>query len=206
MKKAQILVVDDDPVVRRSCERILGEDYDLRVADSGSEGLSLLAAEPFDLALVDLKLPDVCGMDILRQAPDRFPDLPIIIITGYSTIKSAVEAVKMGAFDYVAKPFTPDEIEATVEKALRQRRFLKDYRKLQEVLSDRYKVSRLIGSSAAMKRVLSLVEQVAKTDSTVLLTGESALGRSWLPARFTFPARERMRALSRLIAGPSFLP
>ena len=114
--KARVLVVDDDPVVRSSCERVLGQEYDVRLAETGREGLDCLEAESFDLALVDLKLPDIGGMDILQQAPDRFPSVPIIIITGYSTVKNAVEAIKTGAFDYVAKPFTPDELEAAVEK------------------------------------------------------------------------------------------
>jgi len=196
-KKARVLVVDDDPVVQRSCERILREDYDVRMVDSGRGGLSLLAAESFDLALVDLKLPDISGMDILRHAADRCPDLPIIIITGYSTIRSAVRAIKLGAFDYVAKPFTPDEIEATVEKALRQRRLLKDYRGLQEALSDRYKVSRLIGESAAMEGVLSLTDQVAKTDSTVLVTGESGTGKELVARAIHFSS---LRKDARFVA------
>ena len=176
-KKARILVVDDDPLVLRSCERVLGEDYDVHVVKTGGEGLARLSAESFDLALVDLKLPDVSGTDILSRAPDQFPDIPIIIITGYSTIRSAVEAIKTGAFDYVAKPFTPDEIQAAVEKALRQRRLLRDYRELREALSDRYRVSRLIGGSAAMAEVLWRIKQVAETDSTVLLSGESGTGK-----------------------------
>ena len=190
-KKVRVLVVDDDPVVLRSCERILEQDYDVRLADTGREGLSLLTGESFDLALVDLKLPDISGMEILHQAPDRFPDVPIIIITGYSTIKSAVEAIKLGAFDYVAKPFTPDEIEAGVEKALRRRRLLRDYRELREALSDRYRMSRLIGESAAMKHVLSLIEQVAKTDSTVLITGESGTGKDLVARAIHFSSARK---------------
>ena len=93
-----MLVVDDDPVVRSSCERVLGQDHDVRLAETGRDGLASLEAETFDLALVDLKLPDISGMDILQQAPDRFPDVPIIIITGYSTVRNAVEAIKTGAF------------------------------------------------------------------------------------------------------------
>ena len=189
--KPRILVVDDDPIVRSSCERILGRDHDLHLAVTGREGLDALAAEPFHLALVDLKLPDINGMDILSQAPDRFPNVPIIIITGYSTIKSAVEAIKMGAFDYVAKPFTPDDLEAAVQKALRQRRLLTDFRALQDELADRYQVSRLVGESQAMRSVFSRIGQVAGTDSTVLLTGESGTGKELVARAIHFSGPRR---------------
>ena len=177
MKKKAVLVIDDDPLVLRSCDRILREHYKVQLADSGRQGISLLDSESYDVALVDLRLRDISGMEVLQHVSDRLPDVPVIIITGYSTIASAVEAIKAGAFDYVAKPFSPDEIEATVEKALRQRRFLRDYRELQEALSDRYRVSRLIGESDAMREVLSLIHQVAGTGTTVLITGESGTGK-----------------------------
>jgi len=189
--KARILVIDDDPIVRRSCERVLGEAHDVTLVESGREGLELLSEQTFHVALVDLKLPDIPGMDILRQAPDHFPDVPVIIITGYSTIKSAVEAIKMGAFDYIAKPFTPQELGAAVEKALRQRRLLSDYRALQDALEDRFRLRRLIGESPAMQRVLALVQQVAATESTVLITGESGTGKELVARAIHFSGPRR---------------
>ena len=189
--KARVLVIDDDPLIRRSCERILQQDYEVHFAGSGQEGLASLEAEPFDVALVDLKLPDISGMEILRRAPDKFPHVPIIIMTGYSTIKSAVEAIKIGACDYVAKPFTPDEMNAAVEKALRQRRLLMDYRKLQDELADRYEVARLIGQSPAMKRVQELIHQVAPTDSTMLITGPSGTGKELVARAIHFSGPRR---------------
>jgi DNA-binding NtrC family response regulator len=191
--KARILVVDDDPVVRRSCERILGQTYDVKLAQTGQEGLDSLKTERFDLVLVDLKLPDISGMDILRQAPDLFPDTPVIIITGYSTISSAVEAIKLGAFDYVAKPFNPEELELAVEKSFRERRLRSDYRRLQEALLDQYRISRLLGESEAMKRVFLLVGQVAPTDSTVLLTGESGTGKELVARAIHFSSLRKDR-------------
>ena len=187
----RILVIDDDPIVRASCQRVLGQEHDVRPVGTGQEGLAALANEPFHVALVDLKLPDISGMDILRQAPDRFPDVPVIIITGYSTIKTAVEAIKMGAFDYLAKPFTPDDLEAAVQKALRQRRLLTDYRALQDALADCYQVSRLVGEGPAMQRVFALLKQVAATDSTVLLTGESGTGKELVARAIHFSGPRR---------------
>ena len=175
--KPRILVIDDDPAVQRSCERILFERCAVSIAANGAEGLALLESEPFEAALVDLKLPDMDGMDILRQAADRFADVPLTVITGYSTVPGAVEAIKLGAFDYIAKPFTPDELELAVEMALKQRQLLTDYHELQRALSDRERVLPVIGESPAMQRVFHLVEQVAGTDSTVLLVGESGTGK-----------------------------
>ena len=176
-RKARILVIDDDSLIRRSCERILGNEYTVESAENGREGIERLSSQDYHVALVDLKLPDISGVEILQHAPDRFPDIPLIIITGYATIKTAVQAIKIGAFDYVSKPFTPDDLRAVVEKALRQRRLLADYRELRSALEERYHVGQLLGESHVMKDVLAAIAQVAPTDSTVLLTGESGTGK-----------------------------
>jgi len=175
--KPRLLIIDDDPVVQKSCRRALSGSCTIVIAVNGAEGLSRLETESFDAALVDLKLPDMNGMDILKHGPDRFADVPMVVITGYSTVASAVEAIKLGAFDYIAKPFGPEELEIVIEKALKQRQLLIDYEELQRTLSDRERVLPIIGDSAAMKKVFLLVEQVAKTDSTVLLIGESGTGK-----------------------------
>ncbi len=184
--KPRILVIDDDPIVRRSCERILASSCEVRLVETGQAGLDLLTAEPFHLALVDLKLPDIAGTDILAQAPDHFPDVPVIIITGYSTIKSAVETIKMGAFDYLAKPFSPDELLATVEKALRQRRLLTEYRALQLAAQGSFRLAWVCAESPPMQQVLERVRHVAPADTTVLITGESGTGKELIARAIHF--------------------
>ena len=118
-KQARILIIDDDPIVQQSCKRILAENYDVEVADTGQKGLAALETQSFHLILLDLKLPDMQGMDILREAPDRFPDVPVIIITGYPSTESAEETKRLGAVHYITKPFTPDKIADAVRDVLR---------------------------------------------------------------------------------------
>ncbi len=191
----RILVIDDDPIVTQSCRRVLGTSYYMQDCSTGNEGLAALASGRFDLAIVDLRLPDIDGMDILRKAPDSFPDVPIIIITGYSAVRTAVEAIKIGAFDYIAKPFTPDELEAAVTKGLRQRRLLTDHRRLKRALKELHEGDSLIGESSNMKKVFSLIEQVAGTDSTVLLTGESGTGKGVVARAIHFSSRRKDASL-----------
>jgi DNA-binding NtrC family response regulator len=117
MKK--ILVIDDEPIVRVSCERTLGgEGYEVRLASSGREGLELLEKETFDLVLLDLKMPDIDGIEVLKKTRSNWPDTKVIMITGYSTVETAVKTLKLGAYNYLEKPFTPDTLIETVREAL----------------------------------------------------------------------------------------
>jgi DNA-binding NtrC family response regulator len=115
MKK--ILVIDDEPIVRISCKRTLvPEGYDVTLADSGRAGIEILEKDPFDLILLDLKMPDMGGIDVLKVIMERWPATKVIIVTGYSTVDTAVEALRLGAFNHIEKPFTPDSILAAVNE------------------------------------------------------------------------------------------
>lgn len=117
--KAKVLVIDDEQIVLKSCARILSaEGYDVQPVQTGDEGLRKLADEKFDVVLTDLKMPDMTGMEVLEKVLESYPDMIVIMITGYSTVQTAVDAMKMGAYDYVPKPFTPEELVEAVGKSL----------------------------------------------------------------------------------------
>jgi len=119
MSKGRILVIDDEEIVRISCSRALTpEGFDLKLARNGADGLRMLAEEEFDLVLTDLKMPDMDGIEILRRVKEGWPQTEVVIITGYQTVDTAVRSIKLGAFDYVEKPFTPDKILSVVEAAV----------------------------------------------------------------------------------------
>jgi DNA-binding NtrC family response regulator len=116
MKK--ILVIDDEAIVRTSCERALGpEGYEMKVASSGKEGLDLLEKESFSIVLLDLKMPDIDGIFVLNKINEKWPDTKVIMITGYSTVETAVQALRLGAYNFIEKPFTPDTLITAVNEA-----------------------------------------------------------------------------------------
>jgi DNA-binding NtrC family response regulator len=119
MSKGRILVIDDEGIVRTSCVRTLKpEGYDVVSAQNGSEGLRMLEERKFDVVLTDLKMPDIDGIEVLRKVRETWPDTEVIIITGYQTVDTAVKSIKLGAFDYIEKPFTPDTLIAAVTNAM----------------------------------------------------------------------------------------
>lgn len=119
---ARVLVIDDEAIVRVSCERVLTpEGYDVVVTSRGDEAIELLERESFDIVLTDLKMPDMDGLEVLRTIKQRWPDIQVIIITGYGTISTAVQAIKLGAYEYIEKPFTPEDILKVVREALKDR-------------------------------------------------------------------------------------
>ncbi len=177
MTGVKVLVVDDETVIRRGLCRVMdGRGYLAEAAESGFKAIEKLQKTKFDIVVTDLKMPGMDGIEVLKAIKILQPDVPVIIITGYSTVDTAVEAMKNGAFDYISKPFTPEQMIEMVEKALNQRAV--KLQRLHPVVSSSINgIETFVGESEAMQRVYARIKQVAPTDSTVLITGKSGTGK-----------------------------
>jgi DNA-binding NtrC family response regulator len=174
----KLLVIDDEPVIREGVRRILESgSYHVETFSSGIAALERIKQEAFDLVITDLKMPGMSGMEVLKAIKEIQPDLPVIFITGYSSVDSAVEVMKLGAVDYIAKPFTPEEMLSTVKLALEQRVVALEDLYLRKELLDTEGFDQFVGKSQEMVKVYRRIMQVAPTDSTVLITGESGTGK-----------------------------
>ncbi|MCJ7679401.1 MAG: sigma-54 dependent transcriptional regulator [Candidatus Aminicenantes bacterium] len=177
----KILIIDDEEAIQDSCAQVLKrEGYSVRGAKNGAEGLQHFKQETFHIVLLDLRLPGMGGMEILKLIKEENPETPVIIITGFASIESAVEAIKLGAFDYLAKPFCPEELRVIVKKAVKSRDTYFENLSLRKALEDKTQFDMVVGSGAAMERVLDIVRRVSITESTVLITGESGTGKEIL--------------------------
>ena len=175
---ARILVVDDEEIVIRSCLRILeGNGYEIDVAHDGHDALRKVESNTYDVMILDIMMPNLGGMEVLRRVKETHPDIDVIMITGLSQIDTAVQAMKLGAFDYISKPFEPDELKLVVQRARERRQLLQENLNLKNAVSSKYRFDNIIGSSPPMQAVYRLVAQCAPTSSTVLLTGESGTGK-----------------------------
>ena len=176
---ASILIADDEESMRDACRQVLApEGFLLKEASSGEGTLEIMRQEPFDLVILDLKMPKVDGMEILRRIRQESPDTAAVVITGYPSVDSAVEAMKLGAADFLPKPFTPDVLRLTVRRALQSSRMARENLLLKSQLEEvRGRDYRLIGQSEPMRQISDLVRRVGPTGSTVLITGESGTGK-----------------------------
>jgi two-component system, NtrC family, response regulator HydG len=178
MNNGKILIVDDDIVVRDSLGKWFeSEGFDATIAPGAPAALELLARDHYDIALVDIKMPGVDGIELQARLKQVAPEMPVVIMTGYASVETAVKALKNGAYDYITKPFDPDELVHLVSNAISHRAATREVVRLRENLEQIFPHTRLIGQSAPMKRVMELVETVAPTDATVLITGESGTGK-----------------------------
>jgi DNA-binding NtrC family response regulator len=177
-EKATILVVEDEAKMRRLLELQLAEDgFIVHSAADAETGLQLLVREKPDLVVTDLRLPGMSGLEFLQAVKRVNATLPVVVMTAYGTVESAVEAMKIGASDYVTKPFSLDELVLVIRKELDSQRLRDENRSLREALGRRYAYKNIVAQSDKMQAVLGLVERVAPTNSTVLLGGESGVGK-----------------------------
>jgi len=189
----KLLVVDDDAGMRRSLAIMLHrQGYAVTEAPGGEEGARAIESEGFDLIIADLKMDRLSGLDILRLARQVRPDAEVILITAFGTVESAVEAMKLGAFDFITKPFRAEEILLRVRNALEKHRLQAEVHELQVRIKNTLGIGRIVGVSEGIRRVQATVARVAQTDSTVLVTGESGTGKE-LIARALHDGSRRAR-------------
>lgn len=175
-----ILIVDDEPLVRRSLSELLTlSGYAVSSAGNGKEALSLLKDYTADIIISDIKMPEMDGIELLKQVKIIHPETQVILVTGYGSIDSAVEAMKHGAYDYVTKPIIDTEIKIVIERLVNQRRLQDENLKLKEQLSiaNREKFHDIVGKSQSMQRIYNLIEAITETRATVLIHGESGTGK-----------------------------
>src|SRR5215467_7251762 len=173
-----VLLVEDEALLREAlAEQLIDRGYAVEQAESGEDALARLTDFAFDVIITDLRLPGVDGSAVVEAALDRYPDIVAIVVTGYGTVKDAVEAIKRGAWDFVSKPFQIDELLHALDSALEQRRLKSENAYLRAQLDERHRFEGLIGRSPAMKRLFQLLETIAATNSTILITGETGTGK-----------------------------
>lgn len=175
---AKLLVVENEPALLGLLSTLLkGEQHDVTPAKSGEEALEILEKESFDLMLSDIRMGKIDGIELLRRAREMMPAMPVIMLTAYGTVSTAVDALKLGAFDYLTKPFKVDELLNTVRRALEYSRALQENAVLKAQLETRYRLGNIIAESASMQKVCEMIRRVGPTDATVLITGESGTGK-----------------------------
>ncbi len=173
-----ILIVDDEPGITGMLSIVLEkEGYGVRTAGSCAEGLRLVEEASPDLVLTDLRMPDGTGFDVLRRARETSPETPVVMLTAYTSTKTAIEALKAGAYDYVSKPFDVEELKHVVGKALERKRLSDENVALRSQIEERPALGALIGVSRRMRAVFDMIERIGRTTSTVLITGESGTGK-----------------------------
>jgi len=179
MRRANILVADDDSVMRDSLKQILKRNnrFSITVCCDGEDALAKIKETSFDLAITDLKMPKMDGLELVRKIKEHSPNTIVVVMTAYATVETAVLAMKTGAYDYMTKPFSADELDLVVEKALEHHRAVAENLYLREEISSEYNFGIIVGRSPKMQEIYDVVRKVSQTDATVLVMGESGTGK-----------------------------
>ena len=178
MTALKILIVDDEPLMRLSmADALEAVGHDVRAAATGTEGVELVGKQAFDLVITDLRLPGADGLTVLKATKDHHPQTEVVVITAHGSVETAVGAMKLGAFDYITKPFQMDELLLIVERAGTVVTLRKENQDLKEALEDKFSFGGILGANTRMRAVLDKIKLVAATDSTVLILGESGTGK-----------------------------
>jgi len=175
---AKLLVVENEPVTLGLLTTLLkGESHDVTPAKGADEALKLLEQRAFDLMLSDIRMTPIDGMELLKQSRESYPSMPVIMLTAFGSVSTAVDSLKLGAFDYLTKPFKVDELINTVRRALEYNRALQENAAMKAQLETKYRLENIVAESASMQKVCDMIKRVAPTDATVLITGESGTGK-----------------------------
>jgi DNA-binding NtrC family response regulator len=175
---ARILIIDDDPAMVSVISDICQERGHQTVAyASGTKALENLVSHSPQLVITDLRMDKVGGLDILRECRESLPQTPVILITAYKTVETAIEAMKLGAYDYITKPFKVDELQLTIQRALDNQSLVRENKNLRQIVKEKYRFENIIGTSQKMQEIYNLIAKVADTDSTILIQGESGTGK-----------------------------
>jgi len=198
----KILIVDDEKSILDLLNMVFKKQgYSVKNALSAEKAIELLDEDDFDLVLTDVKLPKKSGMDILKYTREKEPQIPVVMITAYGTIKQAVEAFKAGAVDYVLKPFDVEELKIIVEKGLKERRLKEENVLLKKELKERYSFKNMIGRSKPMQEIFGLIDKISGTDSTVLITGESGTGKEMAARALHFSGKRKDKPFTTVNCG-----
>jgi len=173
-----ILIVDDDRSLRKMLAFVLGkEGYGVEEAVNGVDALKKLKGRNFDLVISDIRMPDLNGIELLKKIKTHDPEMPVIMITAYATTNDAIEAMKLGAEDYIMKPFSLEELKIIINKSLHKKNIERENVELKEKLSDKEKFENIVGADPKMRKIFELIDTIAQTDSTILISGESGTGK-----------------------------
>ena len=202
MSARKILIVDDELSVRQSLrEWFLEDGWAVTIAEDGNAALQLMDDGPYDIVLLDLKMPGMDGITVQKRIRELDKDACVIILTAYASVETAVEALKLGAFDYVTKPVDPDELSNLVRNALRQRELTEENVRLKEKVSELAQASPIVGDSPRMQRVFEMIRTVAETDSTVVIRGESGTGKELIARSIHAQSKRRFFPIVAVNAG-----